>query len=106
MQKFKNGELFFLNLTKIRCQRWEVSTICVRYHFHPNVFYRWRKQLFEGALAVFSEKGKKNTEAKINFLQAKLRERDKVISEIVSENIELKKLRWRNLNGQWVEPDV
>ena len=32
-----------------------VSTICQRYHIHPNVFYRWRKQLFEGALAVFSE---------------------------------------------------
>ena len=67
-----------------------VSTICERYHIHPNVFYRWKKQLFEGALASFSDK-KKSTDAKIPLLEAKLRERDQVISEIVRENIELKK---------------
>ncbi|MHB2149524.1 transposase [Calditrichota bacterium LG25] len=73
-----------------------VSTICERYQIHPNVFYRWKKQLFEGALASFSDKNKKSSDAKIHLLEKKLRERDKVISEIVSENIELKK----NLNGE------
>ena len=72
-----------------------VSTICERYQIHPNVFYRWKKQLFEGALNTFSVAQKKRTDQKVNFLEAKLRERDKVISEIVSENIALKK----NING-------
>ncbi|HID38064.1 MAG TPA: transposase [Calditrichaeota bacterium] len=44
-----------------------VSTICERYHIHPNVFYRWKKQLFEGALAIFSAQVKKNTDARINL---------------------------------------
>lgn len=73
-----------------------VSTICERYQIHPNVFYRWKKQLFEGAIATFSTTQKKKTDKALSFLEMKLRERDKVISEIVSENIELKK----NLNGE------
>ena len=73
-----------------------VSTICERYQIHPNVFYRWKKQLFEGAITTFSAVQKKKTDKALSFLEMKLRERDKVISEIVSENIELKK----NLNGE------
>ncbi|MHB2148151.1 transposase [Calditrichota bacterium LG25] len=69
----------------------------LRYQIHRcTVLYRWKKQLFEGALASFSDKNKKSSDAKIDLLEKKLRERDKVISEIVSENIELKK----NLNGE------
>ncbi len=73
-----------------------VSTICKRYHLHPNVFYRWKKQLFEGALESFSSKQRKSSEVQISLLQTKLHERDQVISEIISENIKLKK----NLNGE------
>ncbi len=73
-----------------------VSTICERYQIHPNIFYRWKKQLFEGAITTFSTTQKKKTDKALSFLEMKLRERDKVISEIVSENIELKK----NLNGE------
>ena len=72
-----------------------VSTICERYQIHPNVFYRWKKELFEGALNTFSKVSKKRSDQKVSLLELKLRERDKVISEIVSENIELKK----SLNG-------
>ena len=68
-----------------------VSTICERYHIHPNVFYRWKKQLFESALTSFSGKKKKSSEAKIQLLENRLRERDKVIFEIVNENIGIKK---------------
>lgn len=73
-----------------------ISTLCERYHIHPNNFYRWKKQLFEGALSSFDSKKKNKTDESIKRLEEKLKERDKVISEIVTENIELKK----NLNGE------
>ena len=73
-----------------------LSIICERYQIHPNVFYRWKKQLFEGAITTFSAAQKKKTDKALSFLEMKLRERDKVISEIISENIELKK----SLNGE------
>lgn len=35
-----------------------------------------------------------------------MKEHYDVISKIGTEDIEFKKLKWRNLNSQWVEPDV
>jgi len=71
-----------------------VSQLSEQYKIHPNVIYKWKNDLFEGALKIFSgeHKNKINKEeAKIKQLETKLKDRDSLITEIVSENIQLKK---------------
>lgn len=74
-----------------------ISTLCERYGFSPQIFHIWQKQLFEGDLNIFNKpKGKQKREVrKMEHLENKLQERDSLITELVSENIRLKK----NLNG-------
>ena len=31
-----------------------ISELCEKYGIHPNMFYKWEKQLFEGATETFS----------------------------------------------------
>lgn len=66
-----------------------VSKICEQYHINPNLFYLWKKELFAGALERFSNKKNSNTD------QVKLKDKDSLISEIVEDNLRLKK----KLNG-------
>lgn len=76
-----------------------ISTLCEKHKIHPNEIYRWKKQLFEGASAVFSQKGKHTKslhERKIEQMENELQNKDQVISELASENIQLKK----NFNGR------
>jgi len=70
------------------------SQISEQYGIHPNIIYKWKKDLFEGALKTFSgqHSDRINKDAiKIKHLEAKLKDRDSLITEIVSENIQLKK---------------
>lgn len=73
-----------------------VSELADRYNISPSQIYQWKKQMFEGALQSFKP-GKKAgaSEREVKQLKQKLRDRDSVISEIISENITLKK----NVNG-------
>ncbi len=78
-----------------------ISQLAEKSHVHVNDIYRWKKQLFEGASSILKSKAGKPKlsnllERKIDKLEKKLQQRDQVISEIVQENIELKK----NLNGE------
>ena len=73
-----------------------VSELCERYHISPNNFYNWKKKLFEGALQTFSTTSQRSDERQIKSLKEKLQDRDSIISEIVRENVRLKK----NLNGE------
>lgn len=71
-----------------------VSQLSEQYGIHPNVIYKWKNDLFEGALKTFSgeHSNKINKESiKIKQLEAKLRDRDSLITEIVTENISIKK---------------
>lgn len=74
-----------------------ISDLSEKYSAHPNVIYSWKKNMFESAVETFSgkhKKGKKSTkpeEAKIKKLEETLRIRESLISEIVADNIELRK---------------
>jgi len=76
-----------------------ISELSERYGVHPNQIYSWKKQMFEGAVDTFSgtHKNTKQKESKQNQrLREKLREKETIISEIVEDNIRLKK----SLNGE------
>lgn len=75
-----------------------ISDLAEKYGIHPNAVYTWKKQLFEQAPKSLERKRKAAEQAEANRdkqriaeLEALLARREKLISEIVSENIELKK---------------
>ena len=78
-----------------------ISDLSERYGIHPNAVYKWKKQLFEQAPKTLARKSNKDNRQKskdtqrIAELEAKLKQRENLIAEIVQENIELKK----NLDG-------
>jgi transposase len=69
-----------------------ISEISEKYQVGVQDIYRWKKQLFEST-EIFDRKkrGGDETERKINNLEEKLRAKDSVISELVVDNISLKK---------------
>ena len=68
-----------------------VPDICEKYSIHPNQFYRWKKELFEGAIEIFSrKKTKKFKKDKFSKLEERLKDRNEVIAELLQENIKLK----------------
>jgi transposase-like protein len=75
-----------------------VAKICEQHNINPNVFYLWKKDLFNGALNTFSNKknGRTVEDGKITKLEEKLKYKDSLISEIVEDNLRLKK----KLNGE------
>jgi transposase-like protein len=79
-----------------------ISELAEKYHVHVNLIHRWKKQLFEGAASLLTNKaGKKkkypsSTELKkIALLEDKLKKRNEAISILLQENIEIKK----SING-------
>jgi transposase len=70
-----------------------VPDICEKHQIHPNQFYRWRKELFEKAVNLFSLKGSdsKRTAKRIAQLEDSLKDRNEVIAELLQENLKLKK---------------
>jgi hypothetical protein len=59
------------------------------------MFYKWEKQLFEGATETFSGDHSRNgagkEAAQIKKLEQKVAKKDEVISWLTEENIKLKK---------------
>ena len=72
--------------------------ICEENHIHPHVFHSWKKELFSGALRTFSKKGRATNpeQEKLLKLEEKIKGKDSLISEIVEDNLRLKK----KLNGE------
>ena len=71
-----------------------LSQVCEKYRLAPTVFYRWQKQLFENGSGAFergSEKRSAREAERISQLEAKLRKKDEVLSELMEEHIALKK---------------
>jgi transposase-like protein len=71
-----------------------VTEICKKYGIHPSLFYKWQDKFLSGALEGFKTIDSGPTKAelrKIDELEKNNNRMQSVISEIVQENIELKK---------------
>jgi transposase len=68
-----------------------VADLCEKYRLHPNQFYRWKKDLFENAADIFITKRGRKRKSQTLDLEAKLKERNEVIAELLEENLKLKK---------------
>jgi len=74
-----------------------VSDLCDEYGIKPNQIYAWQKILFERADAAFQQAGGRAVskpsaqEEKIARLEAKLAQKNEVISELMEENVRAKK---------------
>jgi transposase len=69
-----------------------LSEICEEYGIHPNVFYRWEKEFFEGGIKTFTrDKGSRDGVPEENALRGKIKKLNEVISWLSEENIKLKK---------------
>jgi transposase-like protein len=72
-----------------------ISEVCEKHRINPTQFYQWQKTFFENGAAAFAKQphsrfvGK--TEQTITALENKLKRKDEVIAEIMSEHIQLKK---------------
>jgi len=98
-KKRMNAQEKMLILRELLENKVPVGELAERYGLHPNVIYNWKKILFEKGEELFSEQREKKSskaEEKIQRLEAKLKEKDALISEIVEDNIRLKK----SMNGE------
>ena len=74
-----------------------ISDLCDEYGIKPNQIYAWQKILFEHAESAFHKAGYRTArklsdqEEKISRLEAKLAQKNEVISELMEENIRAKK---------------
>ena len=71
-----------------------ISEICVKYNIHPNLFYRWEKESFEGLVSVHAGALKRNGNKALvqeRKLKGRIRDLEEVIAWLTRENLELKK---------------
>ncbi len=72
-----------------------VSDLCEQHQIQPTSFYQWQKILFENGGAAFGRKakpaGKSTEQRKIEKLEAKIVNKNEVISELMEENVKAKK---------------
>lgn len=71
-----------------------VSELCDQHGLHPTVFYRWQKEFFEHGASAFQQQQsalEKQLEKKIAVLEAKLSQKNEVLSEVMEEHLRLKK---------------
>jgi transposase-like protein len=71
-----------------------VSALCEELGIHPNQFYDWQKLAFSNLPAAFQKESGAETRrlnAEVMRINAKLAQKDEVISELLTEHIALKK---------------
>ncbi len=76
-----------------------ISELAEKYSISIQDIYRWKKQLFEST-EIFDRKTRSKEsplEKKSKELEVKVQQKDSVISELVEENIELRK-KYNGLN--------
>jgi transposase len=84
-------------LRRVLLDRVEVSKVCEEAGCCPSQVYRWQKQLFDQSASVFErtngrpDRKVKAAEVKTSKLEAKLRRKDEVLSELMEEHLRLRK---------------
>jgi len=74
-----------------------ISEVCDKHVLSPTMFYQWQKKLFEEGAAVFEQPRRKSSRQeaaesrKIEALEAKMREKNEVLAELMGEHVALKK---------------
>jgi transposase-like protein len=71
-----------------------VSDLCDEHDLHPNVFYRWQRQFFEGGAAAFAQESSSEfgrLKRKVAALEERLARKDTVLAEITEEYVRCKK---------------
>ncbi len=74
-----------------------MSDLCDEYGIKPNQIYAWQKILFDNAVTAFHQVANRKAsnlsaqEEKIARLEAKLVQKNEVISELMEENVRAKK---------------
>ena len=74
-----------------------ISQVCDKHGIQPTMFYLWQKKLFEEGAAVFEQPRAKSSrqqaaeQRRIAALEAKVREKNEVLAELMSEHVALKK---------------
>ena len=74
-----------------------ISDLCDQYGLQPSQVYYWQAQLFEHGASIFERKPGRQASAesakdrKIAQLEAKLAQKNEVISELMEENVREKK---------------
>ncbi len=101
MEEKRRGRRHFTGVEKVALLRRHlvekvpVSTLCDNVGLQPTVFYRWLKEFFDNGSAAFETKpGKRQRsreQERIEALEAKLRRKDEVLSELMEEHVALKK---------------
>lgn len=78
-------------------EKMPISQVCDRHGIQPTLFYLWQKKLFEDGAAVFEQPRAKSPrqraaeQRRIDALEAKVREKNEVLAELMGEHIALKK---------------
>jgi transposase-like protein len=71
-----------------------VSAICEELKLNPTMFYEWQRKFFENGAKAF-EKDEKREDRKLEernqVLEARLKRREEVIAELMTEHLALKK---------------
>ena len=74
-----------------------VSEVCDKHGLNPTLFYQWQKKLFEEGAVVFeqpraqSNRQKAAEARRIEALEAKMKEKNEVLAELMGEHVALKK---------------
>jgi len=73
-----------------------VSDVCRKHGLNPAMYYTWRDKLFKHAKDIFEHENIKPSR-KEEELETDLAKAKEVINELVTENLELKKTRFRSM---------
>ena len=71
-----------------------ISEVCEQNHIQPTQFYRWQQELFENGAQAFERKNSRASQAdkqRIEYLEAKLAQKNEVLSELMEDHVKLKK---------------
>jgi transposase-like protein len=71
-----------------------ISEVCQKHQIQPTLFYLWQKTFFENGAAAFERSSRRAPsveERKIEKLESKLKHKDEVMAELLTEHIMLKK---------------